>query len=283
MWWDDYKKVWWDYDEGFDCAYPYSCDCPACESVAERLLVEEEDRENELAERQDRFYLERLAQQEKKLVEQERLAEEERLATEKYALRKDVNKFGGLAQHLAERMKSIGEPTKGAPFPTGEISKLDDDEQRWPYITDNEEQRTLRCMRMVCEVNEWNRKIWCLTRTAGEAWEWHISLPLIFIMEFLVTRYAQMNGWKMSTKKGKIVKPSKFESATNICFANSVYDEQLCTLLHEARDWRNETHLSKRSRVGHKHDGSFRRYAKTEETLARLEEALEKHWHKSHM
>lgn len=280
MWWDNDEKMWRDHDEDFDCAYPYPCDCPACEAVAERLL-EEKQEEAELAEREHNLYMDRLAEEVERLAEERRrrlTEKEERLAKEKAALYKDLMQVGRLAQRLAGRMRLVGEPSTKAPFPTGEISRLGHDEQRWPYITDDEEQRTLRCMRMVCDLNEWNRKIWALRSTAAEAWEWQISLPLIFIMEFLITRYAQKNGWTMVTKNGRTIKPERFESATNICFTNGVYDEQLRDLLHEARDWRNETHLSRRARVGYEHDGSFDRYVRIQDTLDRLEKALEWHW-----
>lgn len=284
MRWDDGRDLWWGNERDYDCAYPYPCDCPVCDEVAERRRLAREELESELSERLTEE-AERLAEEEERLAEKLRRAtvgnRERLLRKEKSVLHQDVRDMSLLAQRLAEHMRTRGEPGWKVRFPSREITRLRHDEGRWPYIhgtPDEGDQRTLRCMRMVCDINEWNRKVWRLDSTAAEAWEWHISLPLIFIMEFLVRRYSEMNGWTLTNKNGKTIRPKNFESATDICFAKGVYGEEVRDRLKKARDWRNEAHLHKKDRVGHKHDGRFERYEDTKATLHDLEEALAAHW-----
>lgn len=190
---------------------------------------------------------------------------------EERSLEELISDFEAIAQQLTIHFTKTKKPIK-ARFPRDYIRRLDDLKGRWPYLVE-ERRRTLACIIQLCDVNRWNLNIWDIGLTAGTVWEWHCTLPVIAVIETLLTEFGQQQGW---LKKG-----AKFKKAINVFNSKGVYKQDLRDKLQKLRNYRNEIHLYLKDQV-ELYDGLPKKYNEAVQTLREVEEAILNYWRSNH-
>ena len=146
------------------------------------------------------------------------------------------SEFESHAATLTSAWQETRKPVK-AKFPRGYTRKYADIRPRWPYLDDAH--KTLLCqMIQLCDVNRWNLHVWDLAGTAGGAFVWHATVPVIAVIEVLCREFVAAKGFTLRSKR-KI-----FENYIWALLDNQVIAEQLCDRLHELRKYRNFLHLN---------------------------------------
>ena len=149
------------------------------------------------------------------------------------AFRKVRDEFQNHAKTLTDAWQSTGKAVN-ARFPRGYIRTYGELRPRWPYL--DEAHQTLLCqMVQLSDVNRWNLHLWDLSGTAGAAYVWHATIPVIAVMEVLCREFAKV----------KSLKPqhNNFFSYIEVLKANKIVADQLADELHRLRKYRNTVHL----------------------------------------
>ncbi|WP_406828145.1 hypothetical protein [Microbulbifer sp. ARAS458-1] len=139
------------------------------------------------------------------------------------------------AEALTQGWRETGKSVN-AMFPQGYIRKFSELRPRWPYLDSGH--KTLVCqISQVCDVNAWNLHVWNLLGTAGAAYVWHCTLPLIAIIEVLCREFCRAAEIPISGRRN-------FEGFINGLHESAVIDSGLAEELHDLRMYRNIIHLN---------------------------------------
>lgn len=163
----------------------------------------------------------------------------------------------------AARLKNDAQRLK-VPFPRGWIRTLAELKPRWPYLS-NPRARTVACAIQLCDVNRLFLSVFEVSLTAGAMWEWHVTVPVIAVIETLCYEVVQSERWG-----GRDV---KFEKCINVLHSRGVFKHPFQNELHELRMYRNEVHLYLKDKVPMA-DGKPRPYNRAVRALKGVESRL---------
>ena len=178
------------------------------------------------------------------------------------------NGFQEAADTLTTAWTETNKPVK-ARFPRGYIRRYDDLRPRWPYLDDDH--KTLLCqMVQLCDVNRWNLYIWDLSGTAGAAYVWHSTIPVIAVIEVLCREFCGGKNYTLRSSR------RNFENFIWALFDNDVVDQTLCDELHRLRQYRNTIHLNPSRTPQIEGNGLPEEWNKAVEALITLETNLQR-------
>lgn len=179
------------------------------------------------------------------------------------------DQFEGHANTLTSAWQDTGKPVN-AKFPRGYIRKYSDLRPRWPYLDDAH--KTLLCqMVQLCDVNRWNLHIWDLLGTAGAAYVWHSTIPVIAVIEVLCREFATLKAYPLRDPR------KNFENYIWTLLDNGIIDRDLCNELHRLRKYRNTIHLNPDKTPQIEGNGLPEEWNKSVTALNSLENELLKH------
>ena len=144
--------------------------------------------------------------------------------------------FESHAKDLTGAWQDTKKPVN-AKFPRGYIRPYSELRPRWPYL--DPENKTLLCQIIqLCDVNRWNLHVWDLSGTAGGAYVWNSTIPIIAIIEVLCREYSKLKNFELRTKR------KCFENYIFALEDNSVINSDFSAELQELRVYRNSIHLT---------------------------------------
>ena len=174
-----------------------------------------------------------------------------------------TEKLQDVLNEIVEHLDADGEALE-ANFPWGYIRTIGSLRRRWPYLSRNRA-RTVACAIQLCDVNRFLINSLTVSLTAGAMWEWHVTVPVIAVIETLCYEVVQ--------KEGLAQPDVKFKRCIDLLNSNKVIRQALRDKLHELREYRNNVHLFLNEKV-EMAEGKPRRYNDAVVTLHKLEKAL---------
>ena len=178
-------------------------------------------------------------------------------------------KFETAAAELTKAFCETKKPVK-AQFPKGFIRPLKQHYERWPYL-DAERKRTVACVIQLCDVSRWNLNIWRVALTAGTLVEWHMTLPVIAVIDTLAYEVCTQSGW--------VGQLAQFEKCVNLLNSKGVIAQKLRDAIHMLREYRNNIHLHLMDKVAMT-DGKPKHYNDAVKALSALEAKIRDYWKK---
>lgn len=173
--------------------------------------------------------------------------------------------FQNLAMTLTEAWQETGKAVN-ARFPRGYIRTYGELRPRWPYLDDAH--KTLLCqMVQLCDVNRWNLYLWDLSGTAGAAYVWHSTIPVVAVTEVLCREFAKVKSLRPQQKN--------FYSYIEVLKANKILTVELSDELHRLRIYRNGVHLDAAKTPTFEGNGLPEEWNKACKALRILEERLQ--------
>ena len=122
----------------------------------------------------------------------------------------------------------------GVAFPTGHIRPLSTLSQRWPYLS-KARARTVACTIQLCDVNRFLLNMFTVSLTAGAMWEWHVTVPVIAVIEALCYEVVQKEKWASPDVQ--------FKKCIDILHSKGIFKHPFQEKLHQLREYRNNIHL----------------------------------------
>ena len=168
-----------------------------------------------------------------------------------------------VAAHLDTQKKPLH-----ADFPRGWIRSLNLLRSRWPYLP-RHRARTVACAIQLCDVNRFYLSAFKLSLTAGSMWEWHVTLPVVAVIETLSYEVVRNENWGDENVR--------FEKCINILHSRGIFRHPFQIELHKLRKYRNEVHLHLKEKV-EMHNGRPEEYNKAVKALHNVERLLNEHF-----
>ena len=153
-------------------------------------------------------------------------------------------------------------------FPTGWIRPLAPLKKRWPYLSANRA-RTVACAIQLCDVNRFMLNTFRVSLTAGAMWEWHVTVPVVAVIETLCYEVCRKEGWAPTG--------AAFKKCINILHSQGVFKHPFQDELHELRKYRNNVHLHIQGKVKMA-DGKPAQYNRAVLALRGVERRLKRHY-----
>lgn len=152
-------------------------------------------------------------------------------------MEKEIEEFRRLAQQISDALPEYINHNKrnlNIPFPRRVIRKLSDvNNEDYPYLSEDQ-LHTVGCVLQLSDILTWNLQVWDISLTAGSMWEWHASLQIINLIEFLTIQYTDLH---FPTKN------NTFNKSIDTLYENGVITPPLKDELHSLRTLRNNQHL----------------------------------------
>lgn len=178
-----------------------------------------------------------------------------------------LEQFQAAAQVISDKLPNHLKSQKEClrvQFPWGVIRPLKSHYTRWPYLS-KERKRTVACTIQLCDINRWNLNVWKIGLTAGTAWEWHCTVPIIAVCETLCYEYG---------RQFDLIKDgAKFKKVIDTLQSKGVVPAKLRDKLHDLREYRNGIHIYLQREV-EMYGGKPRRYNEAVRALRSLEKTL---------
>ena len=153
-------------------------------------------------------------------------------------------------------------------FPTGWIRTLAQLKKRWPYLSRNRA-RTVACAIQLCDVNRFMLNTFRVSLTAGAMWEWHVTVPVVAVIETLCYEVCRSEGW--------VPTGAKFNKCINVLHSRGIFKHPFQDELHELRKYRNNVHLYIQGKV-QMADGKPVQYNRAVLALRGVERRLNRHY-----
>ena len=125
-------------------------------------------------------------------------------------------------------------------FPVGHIRTLASLKQRWPYLSKSRA-RTVACAIQLCDVNRLFLNTMRVSLTAGAMWEWHVTVPVVAVIETLCYEVVRKENWGDENVR--------FKKCINILHSQGIFKNPFDKKLHDLRVYRNNVHLYIHGRV----------------------------------
>lgn len=125
----------------------------------------------------------------------------------------------GLIKYNAHAARWTKENSKhlATPFPRGIIRPLTDLRSRWPYLS-RADARTVSCAIQLCDVNRFYMHTYSVRLTAGTMWEWHVTLPVIAVIETLCGKVIAKEEWGLGKNFNMLQKDAMKSAASRNSF-----------------------------------------------------------------
>tara|TARA_B110001469_G_C9563555_1_gene279522 strand:+ start:163 stop:513 length:351 start_codon:yes stop_codon:yes gene_type:complete len=104
--------------------------------------------------------------------------------------------------------------------------------------------------------------------TAGTMWEWHVTLPVIAVIETLCGKVIAKEGWGL----GK-----NFSNCIKKLHEKQIINARLKARIEAQQAYRDEVHLYLKDKI-EMHDGTPLKYNRAVKVLHKLEKALIKYY-----